>query len=237
MAWTGTHIIGIADVSNSTVGRSTNGTTWASETVSTAQRVKVVSNGSGTVLAFTSTGAIDISTDHGDTWTTGSIAGFSGALFDAVWFNGQFIVWTATGNMYSSANGVTWSATAPIVVKHPGKSGFLPYGYTYRSIVECGGVLYGLFRGTYDSFTIANVFYSMDGATWMDSGTIWGWSVNAIDALSTRFSVHLSSTSTNVAASLQSEVHQMAGRIVDMQHADFDLARDWFISPAVVAGI
>jgi hypothetical protein len=234
MVFTGTHVIGITASSNSTVGRSTVGTTWSSVSVSTATRIKLVTDGNGTVIALTATGAIDRSGNHGASWTTSSIPGMA-ALHDAIWFDGKFIVMSTSGTVWTSADGITWSSATPFVIENPGKSGFVPFGSAYRSIVKCGGVLYGLFRGEYDTFTSGSIFYSLDGITWRESGVVTAFGVDAVDGTANRFSNHLASSSMNGIGSLDTDVHQIAGRLVGTQFQDFDTANNFFISPAVLS--
>jgi hypothetical protein len=236
--WTGTHIIGIAEASGTTVGRSTVGTTWSSVTVSSAQRVKIVSNGAGTVIALTATGAIDRSTNHGANWTTASISGMA-ALFDAIWFDGKFVVMSTSGTVWTSTDGATWSSATPITINHPGKTGYTPYGYSYRSLVKCGGVLACLFKGVYDSGSDSqiNIFWSLDGLTWNDSNSIDGTHVAAYDSQSFRFGIHLSSSSMNSLADADTDAHQMVVRIPGIVGADFTTAGIWAASPTVVADL
>ncbi len=235
MCWTGTHLIGIGDVSSNSVGRSSNrGTTWSGVTVGTLDaRVKAVSNGSGIVLLFALNGNYDRSADHGSSWGFGTLSGF-GTLFDAIWFDGRFIVMNTSGNIRYSTDGTTWfSATKAI--SHPGKTSFTPHGYAYRSLVKCGGVLACLFTGVYDRTGVSNVeiFYSYDGITWHDSSVMSGVIDGSFATSSTRFATHLASSSPNSASDAETSVHQICCRLSGMQYDDFDIGSRWALSSAV----
>ena len=235
MVWTGTHIIGIPEVSSSTVGRSSDGATWSSvSTGASATRLKLASNGNGTVVAFRANGSYDVSTNHGSGWSQSSIAGF-GTFFDCIFYNDKFIVMSTTGTTWTSTDGSTWSSATPITVTHPGKNAFLPYGYTYRSLVKCGGVLFCLFKGVFEfaSNGMVCVFYSYDGATWHDSGAFFGTHSSVIETAASRFSIHLASSAMNAASSIDNSIQQIVGRVIGVQHFDWDVDNSWIISPSV----
>lgn len=234
LVYTGTHLIGATTTTNSSVGRSTNGVTWSSVTVSSATRVKLVTDGAGAVLAFTASGAYDRSGNHGSSWTTGSISGF-GTLHDAIWFNGKFVVMSTAGTVWTSPDGNTWSSPTSIAIKHPGKSGFLPYGYAYRSLVKCGGVLACLFKGVYDLNGAENVeiFYSYDGINWEDGSVMRGVVDGTMATSSTRFAIHLASSSPNGASDAATSVHQIMCRVPGMGYDEFGVGSYWAASPAV----
>lgn len=241
MVHTGTHIVGIALGSNSTAGRSSSGISWSSVSLGTsAARVKLVTNGAGMVLAFTATGEVVRSVDHGATWAAGTtVPGLSGlgAFFGAVWFNREFLVMSSAGYVWTSPDGVTWSAATAMVISHPGKTSFLPYGWTYRSLVKCGGALFCILRGEYDGLETASVFYSVDGVTWEDSGAMTAFGVDSFDGTSSAFAMHLASSSMSTPASPVTAVHQLCGNLRGAQFDDFDSASRYFISPAVMANL
>jgi hypothetical protein len=175
MCFTGEAIVG-GSSSETRIGRSTNlGGSWSSPYDWTATATKVVTDGMGTVLVFTTTGAYIRSTDHGATFTTATLPDWDSLVnfHDCVWALGKFIVLNREGNAWMSYDGVSWELKTR-VIKDPSMASSAPQGRAYRNMVACGHLLvapWGLDDGgaTFDAW---GLMYTADGYTWHNSGAV-----------------------------------------------------------------
>jgi hypothetical protein len=173
MVWTGSAIVGVSS-DNASIARSTNlGTSWSIQFSDFVwSPYKVVTDGMGTVLVRGQTNQLARSTDHGATWTTTTISGWSGTSWDACWFGGNFISMNTAGNSWISRDGVHWTAQSK-VIRDPSMATATPRGVSHRSLVCVGQVLvapWGVESG--GDFTQWGILYSLDGFTWQNSGAL-----------------------------------------------------------------
>lgn len=108
--WTGTRFVAISAVS-AVINLSTDGATWTDSTLleatSTGQG-NIASNGSGTVVVSGSPSGLQVSTDHGLTWSIAQITGLPASDQWRVQFSdGRFFIPTTSG-LAMSINGVDW---------------------------------------------------------------------------------------------------------------------------------
>lgn len=175
MVWTGSAIVG-GSGSDTRVGRSSNlGSSWSSPYDWTATINKVVTDGNGTVLAFSSSANYIRSTDHGATWSTATMPDWVAltSFHDAVWALGKFIVLNDAGDSWMSSDGLNWQVKSR-EIKDPVMVTSTPQGRAYRSMVACGNLLvapWGLDGGG-STYTTWGLLYSAEGYTWHNSGVL-----------------------------------------------------------------
>ena len=114
-AWDGTVYCTVAYF-NHVVATSTDGLNWATYSIpngNSAGYQGCASDGAGTLLAYgTSTTNMWRSTDHGQTWTSYTLPGFSGYVTQVEWNGNTFLAITDSGPFFTSPNGITWTSQA-----------------------------------------------------------------------------------------------------------------------------
>lgn len=100
LAWTGTHYTTWRAATVSDIYRSTDGTSWATVTLTSLGTAvnSVASNGAGTVVVTGQNNATQVSTDHGATFADASVSGAS----DARHTGGVFFLTTTTAYAISA---------------------------------------------------------------------------------------------------------------------------------------
>lgn len=209
MVWTGSAVIG-GSFSDTRIARSTNlGDTWSTPHTFTGTITKVVTNGMGTVLAFTTNGSYARSTDHGATWSNSSIPSWVTlvSFLDAIWFGGNFVVMNADGDTFVSSDGTFWTARSR-VIRDPSMTDAKPVGRSRKVLAVCGQVLCAAWAveaggSTYPHF---GLLWSLDAFTWHQSGAFGTDFAPATDY--TR-EVHLASSSPSHKADAYTGQHQL----------------------------
>lgn len=126
LAWTGTHYIALRAATVSDIYRSTDGTSWATVTLTGLGTAitSVASNGAGTVVVTGQNGATQVSTDHGATFASASLS----PAFQANHTGSVFFVRTTTGYVISATGLVgSWVSSRQVF---PASPKYATYGTT-----------------------------------------------------------------------------------------------------------
>ena len=107
LAFGGGTFVAVGD--NNAIYSLDNGATWSRGTFSGVGGLSRVSYGNGRFVALNRTGDAVLVSADGITWTTASIGIAASERPDLLGFgNGLFLATTSAGNVYTSADGVTW---------------------------------------------------------------------------------------------------------------------------------